>query len=94
VLVVAHRLSTIQEADQIVVMDNQRIVDVGKHDALLQRCKRYQDLVKRQQQPAFDDGPSKAKNPPAQDTDELDMIIKEAQTKIAKPVRVSLRPNR
>jgi ABC-type multidrug transport system fused ATPase/permease subunit len=94
VLVVAHRLSTIQEADQIVVVDNQRIVDVGKHDALLERCKRYQELIKRQQQPTFDDRPSKARNPSAQDADELDMIIKEAQTKIAKPVRVSLRPDR
>jgi ABC-type multidrug transport system fused ATPase/permease subunit len=48
VIVVAHRLSTIRRADQIVVMDNHRIVDVGTHDALLQKCKKYQDLIKRQ----------------------------------------------
>lgn len=48
VIVVAHRLSTIRHADQIVVMDNHRVVDVGKHDALLDKCSKYQDLIKRQ----------------------------------------------
>jgi len=48
VVVVAHRLSTIQNADQIVVMDNRKIVDVGTHEDLLNGCKRYQDLIKRQ----------------------------------------------
>jgi len=48
VVVVAHRLSTIQNADQIVVMDNRKIVDVGTHTELLGGCKRYQELIKRQ----------------------------------------------
>jgi len=48
VVVVAHRLSTIQCADQIVVMDNQKIVDIGTHETLLTGCRRYQDLIKRQ----------------------------------------------
>lgn len=48
VLIVAHRLSTIQRAHQIVVMDNCSIVDVGTHSELLSRCNRYQDLTKRQ----------------------------------------------
>ena len=48
VVVVAHRLSTIQCADQIVVMDNRKIVDVGTHEELLTGCRRYQDLIKRQ----------------------------------------------
>lgn len=48
VLIIAHRLSTIQRANQIVVLDNHRIVDVGKHQELLERCTEYQDLLKRQ----------------------------------------------
>jgi len=48
VLVVAHRLSTIQGADQIVVMDQHKIVDIGTHDTLVTGCRRYQDLIKRQ----------------------------------------------
>jgi len=48
VVVVAHRLSTIKGADQIVVMDNRKIVDIGTHDGLLENCQRYQELIKRQ----------------------------------------------
>ena len=48
VLIVAHRLSTIQRARQIVVVDNHRIVDHGTHNELLNRCTKYQDLIKRQ----------------------------------------------
>lgn len=48
VIIVAHRLSTIRRADQIVVMDNHRVVDVGQHDTLLETSSKYQDLIKRQ----------------------------------------------
>lgn len=48
VVVVAHRLSTIQRANQIVVVDDHQIVDVGTHAELLRRCVKYQDLIKRQ----------------------------------------------
>ena len=48
VIVVAHRLSTIRRADQIVVMDNHRVVDVGMHDTLMESSSKYQDLIKRQ----------------------------------------------
>jgi subfamily B ATP-binding cassette protein MsbA len=34
-LVIAHRLSTVQHADRIVVMESGRIVEVGQHAALL-----------------------------------------------------------
>jgi len=48
VIIVAHRLSTIQRASQIVVIDEHEIVDVGTYCALLERCTKYQDLIKRQ----------------------------------------------
>ena len=48
VLVIAHRLSTVQEADGIVVLENGRIVDQGNHDLLISRPGRYRDLCERQ----------------------------------------------
>ncbi|MFD8722637.1 ABC transporter ATP-binding protein [Streptomyces sp. NPDC059629] len=44
VLVVAHRLSTIRQADQIVVMDNGRVTEIGTHDGLLARRGTYAGL--------------------------------------------------
>ncbi len=48
VLAIAHRLSTILHADKIVVMDNGQIVDIGKHQELLQRSEVYQKLYNMQ----------------------------------------------
>jgi ATP-binding cassette subfamily B protein len=48
VLVIAHRLSTVQEADSIVVLEGGRIVDQGNHDLLISRPGRYRDLCERQ----------------------------------------------
>jgi len=48
VIIVAHRLSTIQRATQIVVMSNHKIVDVGTHEYLMGKCRTYQELIKRQ----------------------------------------------
>lgn len=47
-VVVAHRLSTVIDADAIVVMDKGRIVDQGTHEQLLARCDLYQRLVRTQ----------------------------------------------
>lgn len=48
VLVIAHRLATVQEADQIVVLDQGRICDLGSHDELMARTGRYRELCERQ----------------------------------------------
>jgi ABC-type multidrug transport system fused ATPase/permease subunit len=47
-LVVAHRLSTVRNADLIVVMDAGQVRDSGTHDELLARCDLYRGLVHRQ----------------------------------------------
>jgi ABC-type multidrug transport system fused ATPase/permease subunit len=46
--VIAHRISTIRSADEIVVMDRGRIVGQGKHEELLATNETYQQLVERQ----------------------------------------------
>lgn len=45
VLTIAHRLSTVIDADTIVVMDQGRVVDLGRHQDLLARCVLYRRLV-------------------------------------------------
>ncbi len=47
-LIVAHRLSTILNADRIVVMDAGRVLDSGAHAELMQRCEPYRTLIARQ----------------------------------------------
>ena len=46
--VIAHRLSTSRDADQVLVMDAGRIVERGTHDELLDRGGMYADLYQRQ----------------------------------------------
>ncbi len=46
--IIAHRLSTVVDADVIVVMDEGRVVDRGKHVELLDRCDIYRTLCQTQ----------------------------------------------
>lgn len=48
VVVVAHRLSTVRNADQILVLDKGRIIETGNHDELASQKGAYYELVKNQ----------------------------------------------
>src|SRR5688572_19858645 len=47
-LVVAQRVSTIQHADQIIVLDHGRMVGIGSHDELLETSQTYREIVDSQ----------------------------------------------
>ena len=49
VLVIAHRMSTIREADWIAVIDEGRVVEEGDHEALMALGGRYAELHRLQQ---------------------------------------------
>ena len=48
VIVVAHRLSTVKNADQIVVLDAGKVVETGNHASLIEKQGAYYNLVKNQ----------------------------------------------
>ena len=48
VLVIAHRLSTVRDADQIIVMESGKIIEVGNHEDLTRKKGSYYTLVKNQ----------------------------------------------
>ena len=54
-VVIAHRLSTVRRADQILVVDGGTVVERGTHDELLARGGVYAELYRTQ----FQDGPSR-----------------------------------
>lgn len=44
-ILIAHRISTVQGLDKIILLDNGKVLDVGSHDELMARCKDYQTMV-------------------------------------------------
>jgi ATP-binding cassette subfamily B protein len=58
-LIIAHRLSTVVEADEILVLEAGRIVERGRHDALLAKDARYAEMWRRQQAERADEEEAK-----------------------------------
>lgn len=48
VIIVAHRLSTVRNADKIVVLDKGQIIESGNHESLIEKHGAYYDLIKNQ----------------------------------------------
>lgn len=48
VLLVAQRVSTVMDADRIIVLDEGQVMGIGTHDELLKTCETYQEIVKSQ----------------------------------------------
>ncbi|WP_312110967.1 ABC transporter ATP-binding protein [Brevibacillus reuszeri] len=47
-ILIAQRITSVMDADKIVVLDNGEVVDIGTHEALLDRCKVYQEIFQSQ----------------------------------------------
>ena len=47
-ILIAHRVSTIQNMDKIVFVDDGKVLDVGSHDELYARCEEYRKAVELQ----------------------------------------------
>lgn len=45
ILIVSQRISTIMDADEILVIDNGQIIDRGTHDGLLESCEIYREIA-------------------------------------------------
>ena len=48
-IIIAQRISSVEQADMILVLDDGKIVDQGTHEELLTRCSIYQEVYQSQQ---------------------------------------------
>lgn len=49
IMIIAHRLSTVQDCDTIMVLDEHKVVGAGKHEALIKNCKAYRELYEQEE---------------------------------------------
>ncbi len=54
-IIIAQRISSVQDADKIVVMDDGKIKDIGTHNELLERCEIYKEVYQSQVKGGNDD---------------------------------------
>ena len=47
-IIIAQRISSVQNADRIIVLDNGRIADIGTHDELLKSSEIYREVYEQQ----------------------------------------------
>jgi ATP-binding cassette subfamily B protein len=47
-IIISHRISTVKDADNIIVLDNGKIVGMGKHEQLMKDCKVYREIADSQ----------------------------------------------
>ena len=47
-LIVAQRISTVRQADQIIVLDDGTIAGIGTHEELMDSCQTYREIVESQ----------------------------------------------
>ena len=52
--IIAQRISSVKDADQIVILSDGEIADVGTHDELLARSEEYQEIYYSQQEKEAD----------------------------------------
>ncbi len=48
VIIIAHRLSTVQEADKIILLEDGNVLEIGKHQELISQSGRYRELCEKQ----------------------------------------------
>ncbi|EZF69700.1 hypothetical protein H105_07826 [Trichophyton soudanense CBS 452.61] len=84
-IVVAHRLSTIRNADNIIVMSNGSVVEQGRHDELMRRGGMYSTLVEAQQ---MDIPPQH----PVEEAEEKHVLEKERTREIVTKASIEVNP--